>query len=299
VIAISKNLDSYIIVTPVKDEERYVAYTLESVIAQTVPPLHWVLVDDGSTDKTAEIIQTYMRNCEWISYIRVERNPERMLGYAEIKAFSLGYESVKHLCHEYVVKLDADLILPPNYFEQMLCRFRSNTRIGIASGVYLEKKKGIWNPVVLPQYHAAGAAKMARVACLHSIGGFPLLPGWDTVDEIKSWTSGWETVHFPEIQFRHLKAEGSAMGSLRMSYFHGEIYYVSGGNVLFFLGKLLHRTITGRPVLLAGEMLLFGYLHAVLSRRPKLVSSHEEAYYKRLLNRRITEKLTFRSSSRA
>lgn len=139
---------------------------------------------------------------------------------------------------------------------------------------------------------------MATVACFRAIGGFPLVPGWDTADEIKAWACGWETIHFPEIQFRHLKTEGSAMGSLRMNYFHGEIYYMCGGNMPFFLGKLLHRVITGRPLFLAGVMLLCGYLHAVLSRRHKLVNLCEEAYYKRLLNRRFVEQLTSKLFSR-
>ena len=293
------NVTTYIVVTPVKDEERYIAYTLESVISQTVTPLRWVLVDDGSTDMTGKIIHSYIYNYAWISYIRIERNEERILGAAEIKAFSLGYDSVRQLDHGYVVKLDADLILPSNYFEQMLYRFDSNPRLGIASGIYLEKKNQSWNPVILPQYHAAGAAKMASVACFRAIGGFPLSPGWDTVDEIKAWTCGWETAHFPEIKFHHLKTEGSAMGSLRMNYFHGEIYYVSGGSVLFFIGKLLHRMVAGTPPFVAGVMLFCGCLHAFLSRRPKLVSLREEAYYKRLLNRRFVEQLTSKLFHRA
>jgi biofilm PGA synthesis N-glycosyltransferase PgaC len=291
-------MSNYIIVTPVKDEELYVAHTLQSVADQTVRPLCWVLVDDGSTDRTPDIIQAYANKFEWISYIRVERTNERLLGSAEIRAFSIGYESIGHLEHDYVVKLDADLALPSDYFEQMLCQFRENSSLGIASGLYLEEKKGSWNPAHLPRYHAAGAAKMARVACLHAIGGFPLLPGWDTVDEIKAWARGWETRHFPEIQFYHLKPEGSALGGLRTSFYHGEIYYVSGGSVLFFAGKLLHRLVTGKPLLLAGGMLLCGYLHAVLTRRHKLVSLHEATYYKRLLNRRIAEQFTSRLSSR-
>jgi biofilm PGA synthesis N-glycosyltransferase PgaC len=298
VMALSEDVSKYIIVTPVKDEERYVARTLQSVTEQTVRPLCWVLVDDGSTDRTPDIIRAYLDNFEWISYIRIERTAQRLLGSAEIRAFSIGYESVRHLEHEYVVKLDADLALPADYFEQMLCRFRDNASLGIASGLYLEEKKGSWSPVPLPQYHAAGAAKMVRVACFHAIGGFPLLPGWDTVDEIKALTRGWETGHFPDVQFYHLKSEGSASGSLRTSFFHGEIYYVCGGSALFFLGKLLHRMMADKPLLLAGALLLFGYLYAVLTRRPKLVSLHEETYYKRLLNRRIAEQLTSRLSFR-
>jgi biofilm PGA synthesis N-glycosyltransferase PgaC len=297
-MALSEDVPKYVIVTPVKDEEQYVARTLLSVTNQTVRPLHWVLVDDGSTDSTPDIIQAYARNFEWISYIRIERTTERLLGSAEIRAFSFGYESIRQLEHDYVVKLDADLALPPDYFEQMLNRFRDNTSLGIASGVYLEEKVGSWAPVLLPEYHAAGAAKMARVACFNAIGGFPRFPGWDTVDEIKAWTHGWDTKHFPDLQFYHLKPEGSAVGSLRTNFYHGKIYYATGGGALFFCGKLLHRLVMSKPLILAGAMLLFGYLHAAAARHPKLVSSYEATYYKRRLNRRIAERFTSRASSR-
>ena len=283
---------NYIVVTPVKDEERYIAKTLQSVSSQTVRPICWVLVDDGSTDRTPEIICDYVRAFDWISCIRVEREPGRQLGSAEVRAFEIGYRSVLHLNHDYVVKLDADLSLPPDYFEQMLVRFNSNSRLGIASGLYLEEHDGRWNSVSLPPYHAAGAAKMVRVPCYQAIGGFPLLPGWDTADEIKAWAHGWETKHFPEILFCHLKAEGLASGSLGTSYFHGKIYYVCGGNLFFFCAKLLHRLLTGKPFLLSGVMLLAGYVHSALVRCPKLVNAREEKYYRRLLNRRILRGLT-------
>jgi poly-beta-1,6-N-acetyl-D-glucosamine synthase len=289
---------NYVVVTPVKDEQCYIARTLESVTTQTVRPLHWVVVDDNSTDGTPEIINSYLGKFEWISCIRVGGTTERKLGSAEVEAFSLGYESVRHLDHDYVVKLDADLSLPTDYFEKMLALFNEHPRLGIASGVYLEKHDDRWIPIGLPPYHAAGAAKMVRLPCYRAIRGFDLSPGWDTADEIKAWANGWETKHFTEIQFLHLKAEGSASGSLRTSYFHGEIYYVCGGGVLFFGGKLLHRTVTGKPFLLAGVMLLAGYVHSVILRRPKLVSAHEEKFYRRLLNRRIIQRLSSRLSPR-
>lgn len=288
----SDSARSYIVVTPVKDEERYVARTLESVTSQTVRPLRWVLVDDGSTDSTPEIIQEYVRTFDWISYVRINRTTERKLGTAEVWAFTIGYESVRELDHGFVVKLDADLLLPPDYFEQMLRRFRDNPKLGIASGLYLEDKSGRWFPTPQPPYHAVGAAKMARVACFNAISGFPTSPGWDTADEIKAWARGWETTHFPDIQFYHLKPEGSADGPLETSRYHGQIYYICGGGKLFLLGKVLHRMIAGKPFLLSGLMLLYGYLHSAATGRAKLVTSQEEACYKRLLNRRIIAGLT-------
>lgn len=282
---------SYVIVTPVKDEERYIAQTLHSVVNQTLRPAHWVVVDDGSTDGTPAIIKEYAQNFDWISYLRIDRASERLLGSAEIRAFAIGYETIRQIAHDYVVKLDADLSLPSDYFEKMLSKFRDNSRLGVASGALREEVNGTWKVRVSPKYHAKGAAKMVRVACFQEIGGFPLSPGWDTVDEIKAWARGWETRHFQDIEFRHLKPEGSAAGSLRTNFFHGEIYYVCGGGVLFLGGKVLHRIFIERPVLLCGAMLLYGYLHAAVTRRPKLVSPQEARCYKRLLNRRIIERI--------
>jgi glycosyltransferase involved in cell wall biosynthesis len=253
-----------------------------------------VLVDDGSTDNTAKIIQEYAQSYDWILYRRVSSTPERKLGWAEVRAFGTGYEAVQGLDHAFVVKLDADLLLMPDYFEQMLNRFHANPKLGIASGSYQEEKDGIWKPVILPDYHAAGAAKMVKVECFNAIRGFPTSPGWDTADEIRAWANGWHTQNFPEVLFYHLKPEGSALGPLLTNYRHGEIYYVCGGGIVFFLGKLLHRMIAGRPPLISGFMLLSGYLHAATSRYTKLVTRQEQRFYRRLLNRRIKSRLTGR-----
>jgi glycosyltransferase involved in cell wall biosynthesis len=294
----SGEIGSYILVTPVKDEERYIAETLTSVTQQTIRPLCWVVVDDGSTDRTPEIIAPYVKRFDWIRYVRVDREAKHILGLAEVRAFAAGYETMKHLAHEYVVKLDADLRLPVDYFEQMLLRMDAKPTLGIASGVYLEEQATGWVPIQLPKYHAAGAAKMVRLSCYEAIGGFPLFPGWDTADEIKAWTKGWETTHFPDLHFYHLKPEGSELGTGKTSYKHGAIYYVCGGGPGFFAAKVLDRLVKGKPPVVAGVMLLLGYLNAVISRTPRLVSPLEASYYRQRLNRRVTDRLSLRLSSR-
>ncbi len=287
----------YILVTPVKDEERYIARTLESVVTQTIRPARWVIVDDGSRDGTPAIIRDYVRRFDWIEYLRIDRASSRLLGSAEIRAFSSGYETVCHLDHSYVVKLDADLLLPPDYFERMLNKFHDERGLGIASGVYLEEQQGEWQAVKLPEYHAAGAAKMVRVQCFKDIEGFPLFPGWDTVDEIRAWSCGWKTAHFDDVTFYHLKPEGSSMGQFRTNFFHGEVYYASGGGMLFLLGKVLRRLIKGKPIVLGGVLLLCGYIYAAITRRPKLVTPQQAQAYNRRLNRRLTGRFTFKPRS--
>ena len=277
----------YAIISPVKDEEVYVEATLRSVANQTWKPSQWVIVDDGSTDRTPEILSSYAKQFPWIQVVRVQRGPERQLGSAEIRAFSKGLEHVQVESLDFVVKLDCDVDLPPDYFERLLAKFQEDENLGIASGVYLENHTGNWTAIPMPAYHAAGASKVVRTACFREISGFALYPGWDTADEIKAQALGWRTCHFEEIQFRHLKPEGAGIGSLQKNLLHGEAYYRTGGGKLFFLMKVLHRLLFGRPFFIAGLALLWGFLSTWASGKKRLVSDVEARFYQRQLNARI------------
>lgn len=281
--------EDYIIISPVKDEERYLETTIQAVANQTRRPLRWLIVDDGSTDRTPEIIREYVSKFDWIEMLRIDRNGTRNLGSAEIQAFAAGYRGIRDCGFDYVVKLDCDLDLGPRYFEMLLEEFRQDRSLGIASGIYLEQEPGGWKPVRMPWYHAAGAAKMVRRDCYEKIGGFILAPGWDTVDEIRARMAGWQTCHFPAIQFYHLKKEGSAMGPARMNLFHGRIYYLTGGGFTFFAAKAAARAFSTRPVLLSGFLMLAGYAGAWLARTPRSVSSEEARFYRKMLNGRFLD----------
>lgn len=278
---------SYVIVSPVKDEERHVAITLRSVVNQTVRPIKWVIVDDGSVDGTPGTLMEFAANYEWIEVVRIDRGSERDLGITEIKAFAEGYERIRGQEFDFVVKLDCDLDLPPDYFERLFQEFANNQRLGIASGVYLESRQDKWLPVPMPDYHAAGASKTLRRQCFHDIGGFTLYRGWDTIDEIKAMSLGWECRHFPELEFRHLKREGSAMGPGQTNVLHGEIYYLTGGGLLFFILKVVHRSVYSRPLVLGGLAMLWGYLKCVLRGKRRSVNVVEARFYRRMLNGRL------------
>jgi hypothetical protein len=111
--------------------------------------------------------------------------------------------------------------------------------------------------------------------------------GWDTVDEVRAQVKGWETTHFTDIPFRHLKPEGSGIGSLRTNMMHGDVYYLTGGGPLFLLLKVAHRVLLGQPPLAGGLAMLYGYLRCWASGRERLVSPAEARHYRRLLNGRI------------
>lgn len=281
-------LPRYLVISPVKDEERYVELTLRSLTEQTLPPSAWIVVDDGSRDRTAHIVMQYAGAYPFIRLVEGRRGGARYTGSPVIRAFNTGLAHVRLADYDFVVKLDCDLRFEPDYFARLLGRFAADPRLGIASGVYLERN-GVgapWLPVGMPSYHAFGACKVVRRRCFEEIGGFVAAPGWDTVDEIKAWHRRWTTQHFPDLRVEHHKREGSAIGWARTSRMHGEIFYATGGGPLLMLLKTLRR-VTAKPVGLNALALMTGYLGAALRRAPKLVTGAEAAGYRRRLRRRV------------
>ena len=287
----TKNGTNYILISPVRDEEKYIEQTIESVVGQTIPPSKWIIVDDASSDRTPEVIQSYQKRFPWIQMLRIDRDTARQPGSPIVNAFNRGYDLVKDSAFDFVVKLDCDLRFAPDYFEKLLQEFEKDPRLGIGSGIYLEDYDKGWTPIKMPTYHTAGACKFMRKECFIQIGGFIPFKGWDTVDEIKAQCKGWETCHFDELRFYHLKTEGSGIGQIQTNIMHGEIYYSTGGSYLFLLLKIIHRMIFGQPFLIGGIMMFFGFSRALILKKKRLVNNDEAFFYKRLLNQRILKQL--------
>jgi glycosyltransferase involved in cell wall biosynthesis len=281
----------YVIISPVKDERKYIETTIKSVVSQTVIPLRWIIVDDGSRDGTSEVIRKHSKEIPWIELVKIDRGPERRVGRAEVSAFIQGYSPLATIDHEFVVKLDGDLDLPADYFEKLFAEFRRDDTLGIASGIFFEKQNERWSLSSIPDYHAAGASKVMRVECYRQIGGFIQEPGWDTVDEIRARARGWKTCHFKNLIFYHLRPEGSSSGYDRRGRMCGAIDYRSGTGLLFFLLKAIQRMMFGEPRFVMGFWMSVGFFEALVLRKPKLVTAEEERLYRKLLNTRITARV--------
>lgn len=253
---------------------------------QTVKPICWFIVDDGSTDQTPAIIERYAAEHSFIKLIRNAKRGPRQTGIAEVLAFNVGFEIARKLDYDFVVKLDGDLNFEADYFERLLNHFQANPKLGIASGIYLELHDGKEIEIAMPSYHAAGASKVIRKECFEAINGFVSQRGWDTVDEIKAMARGWETTHFTELKMQHLKPEGTGMGLRRTCFMHGEIYYRTRGGLLFFALKVLNR-LARPPYLLGGLYMFWGYVNATLRRKERLVDEAEGRCYRALLNARL------------
>jgi glycosyltransferase involved in cell wall biosynthesis len=278
----------YVIVSPVKNEQGYVGLTLRSVAEQTLKPVLWVIVDDGSTDDTPQIVGRYASSHSFIRHVvdRHSRGP-RQPGSGVIHAFNRGLAVLDDVSYDFIVKLDCDLRFEPDYFETLLKRLLEDERLGIVSGVYSERNRsGAWIPVTMPSYHACGASKVVRRACFTDIGGFVAAKGWDTVDEIRAWNKGWKTRHFRDLELEHHKREGAGVGLVRTSVMHGHIYYVTGGDPLFLMFKVLHR-VTASPLVVNAVALLWGYLGALAMQRSRLVTVPEMRRYRKLLRERL------------
>ncbi len=285
---------SYVIVSPVRDESRYLQQTLDSVLNQSLRPVKWFLVDDGSTDETPAILSRFASSHDFVTVLRRHRQDGRQPGGGVVRAFQYGYDAIEATAYDVVVKLDCDLQFEPDYFQRLIAHFESDEKLGIASGVYCEEgRPGEWRVVDMPYYHAAGACKAVRKKCFEEIRGFVPARGWDTVDEVRAISLGWGTKHFLELQMKHLKPEGTGIGMLRTSSMQGEIFYTTGGTASLFFLKLCKR-LFAKPFLVGAAMMLHGYTQAMLRRKPLLVSSEEAACYRRLLWGRVVARTGYR-----
>jgi poly-beta-1,6-N-acetyl-D-glucosamine synthase len=269
----------YAVVTPVRNEADYIERTLRAVTSQTIPPAIWVIVDDGSTDGTAEIVSAYARRFD---YIRLRQSEERD-SEAGKDRFSWGVDAVVFNdglatldvdSYDYVAKLDGDLEFAPDYFERIFGEFEKDPRLGIAAGHFHEEVNGRFVLSKVPDWHVRGASKIYRRQCFRDIGGVVEILAWDGVDEIRAQLTGWYSRAFLEPHVNHLRAQGAAAqgsrgGLLRGRARLGLCSYILHYHPLFVLARGA-RIGLSRPYLIGGIAYVYGYVRAVLLRPRRL-----------------------------
>lgn len=282
------SLRRYCLITPCRDEAAHARRTIESVLKQTALPALWVLVDDGSTDQTPEILSDYARKYPWIRVIRRADRGERKLGGGVIDAFYAGYESIRPEDFDYLCKFDLDLDLPPRYFELILDRMEANPRLGTCSGKpYFNKHRDkassapagarVINRAAgfisekCGDENSVGMIKFYRTACFKQIGGFVRMLMWDGIDGHRCRMNGWIAASYddPEIRFEHLRPMGTSdKGFWRGRSRHGVGQYYMGTGPLYLLASALYR-MTRPPLLIGGVAMIWGYLKAFATHQPR------------------------------
>lgn len=277
----------FVLITPIHNEDKYIRQVLESVIAQTIRPKKWVLVDDGSTDRTGEIIQEYAAEYDFIIYYPLKRPGIKTYYAQRIKAVMAGIEYLKHMEYDFLAVLDADLTLPPTYYENILREFDRNSKLGIASGIFTNYINGRPQKVLRDSENIStpGALQVFRRKCYESIGGHvPLLYGGsDALVGILARMKGWQTRAFPQYETIHYRHVGVWSGSniLRSRFRQGMQEYDLGSHPLFVVAKTIRRIFKEKPYFLCGVMRFLGFIYLCLRRKKRGISDDALAYVRK------------------
>lgn len=282
----SEQATPYVIVSPVRDEAERIERTVESVVAQTALPREWVIVNDGSTDTTGEILDRISEQYDWIRVVHQPDRGFRAAGSGVMEAFYAGYETLTVKNWDFVVKLDGDLTFGPSYFESCFEHFEKQPKLGIGGGVIYNLIDGEEVLERHPKFHVRGATKIYRRACWEDIDGLVKQPGWDTLDEVHSQMLGWETESFFDLRLVQLRTTGDAAGQWRNWVKNGRACFVVGYHPLFILARAaLHLFRRGNAVASAG--MLYGYGHALFTGVKKIASAEVVQFVRRQQLRRL------------
>jgi glycosyltransferase involved in cell wall biosynthesis len=273
----------YVVISPARNEAAFIEKTLLSMAKQTLLPERWVIVDDGSTDRTAEIVEKYIRRHPWIELIRRPERLDRSFA-GKVHAFNVGLERVRPLAFEVIGNLDADLSFDPDYFEFVMSKFAEDPKLGVAGTPFTED--GGYDTArdsFEGENYVAGGCQMFRYQCFKEIGGY--VPneagGVDWIAVMSARMKGWKVRSFLEKRFHHYRTLGTAGKSvLRASFEYGERAYYLGGSPIWHLFRCLYR-IPQKPVLLGGLSLLSGYVWAGLRRVKRPVSPDMIRFHRR------------------
>jgi poly-beta-1,6-N-acetyl-D-glucosamine synthase len=259
----------YVVITPVRDEQMYLPLSIDSMVSQAIRPQEWVIVNDGSKDRTGDIIDEAARNHPWIRGVHRKDRGYRKWGAGIIEAFYDGFHSLTCQDWEFMSKLDGDLSFGPGYFAGTFQKFLENPKIGIGGGTLYHFENGEKVVERGPAFHVRGGAKIFRRACWEAIGGLWVGPGSDTVDEVKANMLGWTTMSFPDLQMLHHRPTGASWGRWGGLVKDGKVDYVYGAHPAFLVAKSAVR-LPRRPYIVGSIALLFGYVAAYLQHIPRV-----------------------------
>jgi glycosyltransferase involved in cell wall biosynthesis len=273
----------YVLVTPAHNEAAYIGKTLESVVHQTVLPLKWVIVNDGSTDETGAIVRGYLDRYPWIELI--ERAPRRERNFAaKVHSFNAGFDRVKDLDYAVVGNLDADVSLDADHFEFLLAKFRTDPELGVAGTPFQEADYTSERNSFEGHTHVAGLCQLFRRECFEQIGGYApnSAGGIDWIAVTTARMLGWKTRSYREKFSYHHRGLGTAeRGRLSAAFSQGEKDYYLGGSPLWECFRVVFQMATNRPLALKGLFIGAGYVRAAVKQIPRPVSVELIRFHRR------------------
>lgn len=277
---------AYALITPARNEEAHLEAVIRSVIAQTVRPVRWVIVSDGSTDRTDDIVRGFAAEHPWIVLMRRERDPQRHFGGKAI-AVNAAYDSLKPLAFDLVGNLDADITLPPDYYEFLIGKFMDDPGLGVAGTPFAEDFNNLNDHSYAHRFadlnHVSGACQFFRRRCFEEIGGYQPVKqgGIDWVAVTTARMRGWTTRTFLERVCLHHRAMGTAdRGHLRARFRHGQEEYLVGGHPVWQVLRGMFQ-MKNQPLVFGGLSLIAGYASAWVTRKPSPIPSALREFHRR------------------
>jgi glycosyltransferase involved in cell wall biosynthesis len=282
----------YVLITPARNEEAYIEKTIQSVISQTVLPEKWIIVSDGSTDLTDEIVQRCAAQYPWMERIRLPERTERHFA-AKVHAFKAGYEKVKNVNYDIIGNLDADLSFESDYMEFLLNKFIQYPELGVAGTPFIEDASQPYDYRFTNIEHVSGACQLFRRECFEAIGGYTPIKGGgiDWVAVTTARMKGWKTRTFTEKIIFHHRTMGTGKGNVLMARFRlGKEDYYLGSHPLWELFRVVYQ-MKFNPFILGGLFIFFGYILALVQRIERPSSPELIAFYRNEQMQRLKEKV--------
>jgi glycosyltransferase involved in cell wall biosynthesis len=276
-------------IIPSHNEEKYISLTLQSLVEQTVLPTKIVVINDNSTDKTGEIVTSFATKFPFITLVNKTSDAIHLPGSKVIQAFQTGLETLDDN-YDFIVKADADLIFPANYFETIIKHFKSNEKIGMVGGfAYIEKNGEFILENLTDKDHIRGAFKAYRKATFKQIGGLKPAMGWDTVDELLCKFYNWKVVTDSSLKVKHLKPTGANYNKTAR-YKQGEAFYSLG------YGFWITAIASAKLAIMKKKPLLFldyikGFWKAKSAKKPLLVSKEQAEFIRNYRIQKMKQKL--------
>lgn len=287
----------YALVTAAYNEENYIRSLIDSIVAQTQKPECWVIVSDGSTDRTDSIVSAYSTRYPFIVLHRISEDHPRNFT-AQVNAINTGIGILQQKSFDFLGNLDADVTLPPNYFADLLARFRLDPDLGLAGGWIYELRRNTFRPRSgNSRLSVAHAVQLFRRDCLADIGGgYKAMPygGPDWHAEVSARFCGWKVEAFPELEVKHHRPTGSAAGLLRTSYREGLMDYSFGSSPLFELFRIARR-LRQKPLIIGALIRLWSFVIASLRNRERPVPTEFVRFLRSVELSRLKRIISFRA----
>lgn len=283
------NKNRYILITAAKNEEKYIGNTLMSVTSQTILPLKWIIINDGSTDNTAQIISDFQKRFSFIELVNNPINEKRNFA-SQANLINLGFEKIKDIDFDFVSTLDADITFEKDYYENILSEFSKNAKLGIGGGSFYEFIEGVWKEIPMVKHSVRGAVQFFRYKCFSDMGK-KLVPlrfgGFDTVAEVLARKNGWEVRTFNNYKVYHHRRTGTGGTGIYKARFRGGLVEHSVGyHPLYQFLKCINR-LREKPYVIGSVLRFAGFWWATIKNVDRQLDAHFIQHHKAEQLRRI------------